>query len=360
MKYTSIFLSAVIVVFMLMFAVLPKSDFSENENRNLQKPPKFTIDNVIDGKFTEDIADYLTDHFPFRDNFIAIKTGFEKNVLHKKLVNNIYICKDNYLIENYNKPQNTQNIINTLNNFSKSLNVKPYIMLVPTAFEVYGDKLPQFAYNNGQLEDIRKMYSQIDMTNIQVYDYIKQSQSPQLYYRLDHHWTTDGAYCGYKAFCAALGIKPYDFDINTVATGFKGTIYSKLNDDNIPPDDIKACVIDDDLTVVYDDKKSDSIYNDEYLDKKDKYSYFLDNLHSFIEITNNSLDNGKSIAIIKDSYANCFVPFLTKHYNKIYVFDPRSYKSSISQFVNENNVDDVLVLYNMNTIDNDAGIKAIY
>ena len=89
--------------------------------------------------------------------------------------------------------------------------------------------------------------------------------------------------------------------------------------------------------------------------------HFFDNLHSYIEITNNNIDTDRELVIAKDSYANSFIPFLVNHYKKIYVFDPRSYKGAISDFVNEhNNVKDVLMLYNMNTIDKDTGINAIY
>ncbi len=65
--------------------------------------------------------------------------------------------------------------------------------------------------------------------------------------------------------------------------------------------------------------------------------------------------------MIKDSFANCFVPFLAEHYKKIYVVDTRYYKDAISEFINQNKkIKDVLVLYNMNTIDSDLGVGGIY
>ena len=106
---------------------------------------------------------------------------------------------------------------------------------------------------------------------------------------------------------------------------------------------------------------ADSLYNFEYLDKKDKYSMFLNNIHPFIEITNETADSDKELAVVKDSYANCLVPFLVNHYRKVYVFDTRYYKGGPSKFINENRqITDVLLLYNMNTLDNDTGIGGIY
>ena len=119
----------------------------------------------------------------------------------------------------------------------------------------------------------------------------------------------------------------------------------------------------DDLTVRYIDTEetSDSLYNMEYLEKKDKYSMFLDNLHTLIEITNENAESEDVLVLIKDSYANSMVPFLTTHYQKIYVFDTRYYKQGPSKFIDEHpEVTDVLLLYNMNTLDTDTGIRGIY
>ncbi len=363
MKFTSFFITAIILAGMIGFIVMPKSNFSENENRNLQKFPKFTFENIAEGKFTTDLSSYLSDHFPLRDGFIKLKTEFEKNILQKKLINNIYICSDNYYIEKYNEPENTDNIINTFNKFSKKTNVKPYLMLVPTAVAIYNDKLPEYAENTMQIDTLNKIYSSVDMNCIDVFKILKENKyNEQLYYRLDHHWTTDGAYLGYKAFCDAKGLDPLDksaFKITTVTKDFKGTIYSKLNVSDVS-DSIKQYYKPSDLSVIYDGKEYNSLYAPKYLKEKDKYSYFLNNLNTIIEITNNNIENNNTLVIAKDSYANCLVPFLANHYKKIYVFDPRSCKQSISEFANNHNATDILVLYNMNTIDQDTGVKVIY
>ena len=119
----------------------------------------------------------------------------------------------------------------------------------------------------------------------------------------------------------------------------------------------------DKLTVEYVDtgETSDSLYNLEYVNEKDKYSLFLDNLHSLIEITNDNAASDRELALVKDSYANSMVPFLVRHYKKIYVFDTRYYKQGVSAFVKEHpTITDVLLLYNMNTLDGDLGIRGVY
>lgn len=363
-RFIAILSSALILCGMISFIIIPKSDFSENENRVLQKFPQLSVDNVLEGKFMTDLSTYLSDHFPVRDNFVELKTGFEKNILNKKFINNIYIC-DNALIENYNKPVNTDRIINTFNKFTSNTHIRPDLMLVPTAITVYSDKLPDYAKPYSQMETIQTIYDGTDTNNINVYDTLmEQKDNEQLFYRLDHHWTTDGAYIAYTVYCNEKGITPLDkseFNIKTVSEDFKGTVYSKLNDNSVESDSIKVYDRNIDLDVIYDNNKSDSLYSEKYIDTKDKYSYFLDNIHSYIEITNNDIDTDKELIVAKDSYANCLVPFLVNHYKKVYVFDPRSYKGSISEFSKEHkNVSDILILYNINTIDNDTGVNVIY
>ena len=119
----------------------------------------------------------------------------------------------------------------------------------------------------------------------------------------------------------------------------------------------------DRLRVTYEDtgEVSDSLYNFDYLQEKDKYSLFLNNIHPLVEIENETAPSDDVLMLIKDSYANSMVPFLTHHYKKIYVFDTRYYKDGPSSFLEEHGeVTDVLILYNMNTLDGDTGIRGIY
>ena len=188
-----------------------------------------------------------------------------------------------------------------------------------------------------------------------------------LYYRTDHHWTTYGAYIGYLAYCRETGLEPVnleDLEAKTVTEDFKGTIYSKVNDYTRSGEPITVYENPKDrLTVYYEDTKetTDSLYNLDYVEQKDKYSLFLNNLHPLVEITNEAADTDRELVVIKDSYANSMVPFLAHHFKKLYVFDTRYYKWGPSSFIGEHpGVTDVLILYNMNTLDTDLGVRGIF
>lgn len=369
-SFTAVLLTLLVLGFSCAFFFTEKRSFSESENRYLSKFPAFSFDDLRDGTYTEEIQSYLADHFPLRDMFMGLKAETEI-ALGKREINGIYIADDGYLIEAYKKPENTEKIIGNFKKFYGAVDQKKTevsLMLVPTASVIYKDKLPLFAQERDQMAVREEIYEKSGVPKIDCYeDLMAAKDMEQLYYRTDHHWTSYGAYEAYRAYCQQKGIQPLSldsFEKKEVTSDFKGTIYSKLNDSRVGSDTITIFENpQNQLTVFYvdTDVTTDSLYNFEYLDKKDKYSMFLDNIHPLIEITNETADSERELALIKDSYANAMVPFLVNHYKKIYVFDTRYYKQGPSSFIKEHpQVTDVLVLYNMNTIDTDLGIGGIY
>lgn len=359
-----------ILALSVTFLLSPKREFSENENRYLAKAPAFSLENIKSGQYMEDLSSWLSDHFPFRDFFMGLKADTEIT-LGKREINNVYIADDDFLIEVYEAPVNTERIADTFHKFYEKIDterIDTRLMLIPTASFIYADKLPSYAPTRNQMDTAEAIYDKAGIPSIDCTSFLlNASGTEQLYYRTDHHWTTTGAYQGYLAYCEAKGLTPVsldDMEAKTVTNEFYGTIYSKVNDYSLKGDSITIYTNPaDSLTVNYTDTKevADSLYNLDYVDKKDKYSLFLNNLHTLIEITNETAESDHELVLIKDSYANSLVPFLTHHYKKIYVFDTRYYKEGPSSFIKEHpGVTDVLLLYNMNTLDTDSGIRGIY
>ena len=367
---TSTLLASGVLVLSITFLLSPKQNFSENENRYLAKFPSLSWESVKSGEYMEDISTWLSDHFPFRNFFMGLKADTEIN-LGKKEINQVYIAKDDYLIEVYNPPVNTERIADTFYKFYKKIdspNIDTHLMLIPTAHSILADKLPANAPAINQMDTAITIYEKSGIPAIDCSNYLSQaSESGQTYYYTDHHWTTYGAYQGYLAFCETKGLTPVSLDdmtAETITNEFYGTIYSKINDYNHKADSITLYSNPSDrLTVNYTDTEeiTNTLYNLDYISQKDKYSLFLNNLHTLIEITNETAESDRELVLIKDSYANSMVPFLTHHYKRIYVFDTRYYKQGPSSFIEEHpTVTDVLLLYNMNTLDTDSGIRGIY
>ncbi len=369
-KYEKLFgivFSLFILTFSVIFLFSRKIEFSENENRYLASFPHLSFFNLQSGKLTEGIENYLADHFPFRDFFMSVKTKTELTI-GKEMIDDVYIGSDEYLIQNYQKPENGNKIVDVLNQFYGDMNyINMNLMLVPTSITINEEKLPSYAPTYSQVEEMNAIYSKIKFDTIDVTEALRNgNQEYQMFYRLDHHWTSYGAYYAYLEFCKSNNITPLaitEFDIQEVTDNFNGTLYSKTNLYTLTPDKIHIFIPKNhnyEVNYVFSNRITDTLYEEKYLDQKDKYSYFLDNNHPLITITNQDIHNGKELLIIKDSYANSMIPFLVNHYEKVHVIDPRFYKFSIEDYLRENtNIRDLLILYNMNTIDQDLGILTI-
>ena len=359
--------------------IAPKKTYSEQENRYLEDPPVLSAEEILNGSFMKDSESYVSDHFILRDIFMTVRAGYER-LTGRNRVNNVYLCEDGYYIEEYNGLQNAARIVSAVTRLTErceSANIRA--VLVPTSVSVYADKLPATAKGTDQETDRQALMKSVsekienlkpsdggkNFSWVDVAEAFECAKKEQLFYKLDHHWTTYGAYVAYREIITSFGFAPLErslFTERTVSTAFKGTFSSKVNDLLAKPDNVTVFESDRlSLTVTYPDRNltTDTLYAQEYLTKKDKYSYFLNNQNTFVEIHNANAQSDRVLAVVKDSYANCLVPFLAEHFETIYVFDPRFYRGKISDFINENGVTDVLFLYNMYTIDSDAGINKI-
>lgn len=360
---TTILILIFIVSFSIIFLFLDKKEFSENENRVLEKVPNYSFNDLKNGKYIKKWENYMTDHFPFRDTWMGIKTSYQRLLGYQEM-NGVYIGKEETLFQKYEEPKNTDKLITVFNDFYHKNKIPMYLMLVTTSGTVYSEKLPNYVDFDHQTQTLQYIYDKVDMKTVDVYSSLLEGKtSGNMFYRLDHHWTTLGAYYGYLAYCKETGIEPIplsNYQQETVTTEFNGTLYSKANIYTFQPDSIERYIPNQPLEVnyVYSNKITNTLYEDSHLQTKDKYAMFLDGNHPLIQIKTDVKD-GKNVLILKDSYANSLIPFLTNHYTNIHVLDMRFYNDSVSQYIMDNKIDEVLILYNMNGIDEDLGIYNI-
>ena len=171
---------------------------------------------------------------------------------------------------------------------------------------------------------------------------------PDLYYGTDHHWTSQGAYLGYAAFSEAVGrdYRPAeDFTVTTVE-GFQGSTYSRSALWLTPAENIELWHGSDRLTVTNRESEEihEGIFYMERLEEADKYTVFLDGNHSLVRVTNP--DKEGKLLVIRDSYANCLGGFLAESYGEVVLIDLRYYRQSVSELVEQEGFDDILVCYN--------------
>lgn len=354
-------------IFVINMIISDKS-FSDTENRVLQQKPKISAKNIFKGRFTTEFENYISDQFVLRDFWVGIKSDIDR-LAGKKESNEVYLGRDGYLLQKLVKPSDEaiSKRAEAVNSFAAKVpGVKIYAVLAPNSAQIEKNKLPYKAPTVDQLFYINRAEEKLDpeIKTIDVADALKKHSDEYIYYKTDHHWTTKGAHIAYEQISKAMGFTPAgnkDYNIMVTKKNFYGSLYSKGGFRHIGADSIEIYtpVRKQAIKVSYSDEKNtaDSLYNYDNLNKKDKYTVFLDGNHPLSEIT--TQNSGGSLLVIKDSYANSLIPFLAEHFSKIYIADLRYYNKSVDELVKKNNISSVLILYNANTFFEDTSIEHI-
>ncbi len=386
MKKVRIIIIIVFIGFFVLISgaslIIKDREFSPNENRYLAETPELSWDNILSGKFQDGLEDYLRDQVCFRDGWITVKTGIQK-ACGDTDIGGAYVGKDGYDFEkitpeDVDEKQVDRNIKAVEDYFMTASETidkqKLSFLLVPTSGLVMQEKLPK----NARLFDQVKYIDQVqkamkDYNFVDVRDTLMDHNDEYIYYKTDHHWTSAGACLAYDAWSERTGGEAETEDglvKNVVSDKFRGSLYSKILDADSAYDEIWTYGLQKDeafgskdCTVTIDEKQQlDSIYDDEKLQEKDKYAYFLGGNYGQVHIQNQkaaSKAKGKNILIIKDSFANSFVPFVTQDYENIYMVDLRYYNGDMKAYLQEHEITDVLVLYNVSNFISDRNIHKL-
>lgn len=350
----------------------PAAEFSETENRVLAQAPEVKAETILDGGFEEAYEEYLTDQFIGRDRWILLKTSVER-LLFKRESKDIYFAKDNYLIEKHTgvfAAQTAQRNIGTLAAFAKRYEeqFEPghlSVLIVPNAVDILENKLPPFAESGEgrayleQLSDILPQDVWIDADSV-----LRGHRKEEIYYRTDHHWKTLAAFYVYQEWAKERGFfvpELDDYEIDTVTDCFEGTVQSKLGI-HTSKDAIELFFPKEETRYIVgknnSEETADSLYDFSALDTKDKYAVYFGGNEPFLKIRTEA-DNGRKILVIKDSYANCFIPFMLGEFREIDVIDLRYTNQKLSELIAEGGYTDLLILYNASGFAEDRNITKL-
>lgn len=340
--------------------LVPDKTYSAHEKRKLAQRPAFTAQNVFSGKFGSDLETYLADQFPARDAWVSVKT-FAELAGGKRESGGVYFASDGYLIDkftSYSAAQFKKNI-SALAALDQNISVPMRVMLVPTAAEILSDKLPLFAPNLDQKKFIDYAAAK-GLDTVNVFDLLTEHKKEYIYYKTDHHFTSLGAYYCYAAWKGAKGetAEPLSaWQSEVLCDTFRGTTYAKVNYPLAPCDTITACYKKQ-HTVDYNGGAytADSIYERKYLTGSDPYAAFLNSNQAQTVIHG---DGERKLLLIKDSYANTLAQFVADEYAEVHLIDPRFYRASLSDYVKDNGIDEVLVVYNIPNFTEDTALSVL-
>ncbi|MBS4784562.1 MAG: hypothetical protein KH009_00445 [Clostridiales bacterium] len=344
-------------------------EYSEFENKYLAQKPPFTMKAFLSNEWTQDYETYINDQFVRRDDWITIKSMAETLLL--KIENNgIAYGSDGYMFEKFQSITGDQ-FQRNLDYMMQFVQAHPQdhitLSLIPNAYMILPDKLPEGLVNVDQsavITDVTQQVNDLGTTAAAVdfTDALSRHSDEYIYYRTDHHWTTLGAYYAYAEYVRSLGMEPAELSQleGQEVSGFYGTYFSKAKKFNAIPDTITYYTIPD-AGVTVDGEEKDGFYDLEKFQVRDKYAAFLwgNNGYTVLKSGVRTPAEGEGpsrILVIKDSYANSFVPFLLYNFDEVHVVDLRYSAESVSALLEDGAFDQVLLMYNFMNLVTDTNI----
>ena len=379
----------VVMIFggMLWSMLTPEQSYSDTENRFLESRPQFSLESLFakEDNYTSKYETYITDQFPIRDKWIGFKTRIEK-LLGKVETKDVFLGKDDYLIVNHpasdfegeQGEKNAGFLAAGLAGYAQLLGQDHVrALLVPTASQILTDKLPAYAQPYDQSRYVERVGQNLmeelvsagvanaetvaTQLMVDAEKVLQEHQKEYIYYRTDHHWTTQGAFYVYQAWAKTLGLTPLtDPGLKVVTEAFEGTTYSKLHTAG-RQDVISVYEPETQVTLLHNQmNETAGFYDWSKLEVRDKYAMFLGGNDALLDITKEGVTEPQSVLlVVKDSFANCFVPYAAEHYDRVVVVDLRYLNMPLRMVVEEYGVTDLLVLYNVQAAATDTSVYKI-
>ena len=244
--------------------------------------------------------------------------------------------------------------------------VQVYSLVTPNAAEFYMPNDFRSSSTN-QKSMIELCYENMieSVKCVDAYSKLAKRTDQYIYFRTDHHWTARGAYWAYTAFCETAGFKAvslkdfetgrYDEFVGSLYTWTAQYVQSEALWNN--PDYVEYFLPIQEAHAKYYTNSSltngisisvvsTNISNSS---KQNKYLCFISGDTPICVIETDVVDGGVCV-VLKESYGNAFVPFLTSHYSKIIVIDPREFNNGskptldLVSFAQEQGVTDLIAI----------------
>lgn len=362
---------------LLLFVILPDNSFSAQENRSLQTFPKLTWQSLTEGEFGKEMNEYFADQFPARDALVGIK-GAAELALGKKENNGVILGKDGQLAvrwfdayvdrltriydtDYYSKDSITAqaDAICKLSADLDAAGIGLTVLIPPRTLDVISEQTGYPAESADALwEDIGAGLDGVHSLDLRQTFRGAHQNGEYVYYRTDHHWTTQGAYMAYGQLMTAWGrgdeIIPESAFTKETVQEFYGTTWSRAGFKFVGPDDIELWHFEDEDSYTVTDPETGvsftGFYNRDYLEKKDKYSVFLDGTHGILTVIQNTDEDRPTLLVLKDSFLNSMVPFLAQHYDLVVVNLSVGGIAPISTYIEQYGCSGVLIVYNAENI----------
>ena len=348
-----------IFCFMIADGLWPKRAESELERRPLAQFPDFSFSSLVKNEWTAKYGEYTKDQVIVRDSWLKAQSLCESLLFQKEEIGGAMIGKNDALFTKMfaltpTEEKLLQKNTTLVQQFIEKFPGQVTFLLAPSSSVINAEELPAntpMLDENARLDGIFSTVSEADSLDLRD-SFTAAKDDVQLYYDTDHHWTSYGAYLAYQQFCQLRGLTPMEVTESdyTIVPDFYGTTYSKALYWKSKPDSIAYLDLPNAMTVwnvsptfELTENFTATMYDKSKLEQGDKYAMFLYGNNGYSTIEG---DGEGSILVVKDSYANSFIPYLTANYARIGVIDPRGFGLSVADFAQQEGYDEVLLLFN--------------
>ena len=320
---------------------------------------------IMNGDFTQYLSVRAADRFPARCRMIAADSRI-RAAMNESLVNGVYVDKRMLLDAGVSDRGSVGKNARIISDFCEGYRGTVYFAAIPTSAGVYDIYMPEYLRKKSEGMQIDALYSELEgnIRKIDAYNILKMLNENYIYYRSDTRWTSYGAYCVYRTVIQKLGFSPVSYDkytIDHVSNDFRGNLYARTFYSQAKPDIIDIYRYPDgaDVTAItgYDNSMksySGSLYDRSFLESEDMYDIYLGEKRPLVTI-GTTVNNERRLLVIKDSFADCFIPFLTQHYSEIDVVAPEYMEGAVENFVDPDDYEQILFIFGIDSMD-DKGI----
>ncbi len=351
----------ILFFFFALSIVLPDTSVSFSERRTLAEFPNWNGKEIWSGEFFEDMNKYLTDQFPFREEYRMLK-GMTLNYVFQKHENN-----EVFQVEDRLYQLNTSLNRNSLNHFLQTIQKidETYLSQNNIYYAIIPDKnyyleekgIPRFPYET-LLEELRKEWSEyreIDLTDV---------LSKDSYYKTDIHWRQEKLEPVLRRIEETMQLERSTFPIKQKEySPFYGALYGRIATVQ-KPDTLTYCTnetIENTIVYHYEKQQNVPVYLEENLEHIDSYDVFLSGATPLLILENQKQENGRELILFRDSFGSSLAPLLIENYSKITMIDLRYLSSALLGSIPEidfSNPDtDILFLYSVPIINNSFTLK---
>lgn len=357
MKKKLLVILALLYAFTTLFIwFFPKQTDSLDERRKLSQLPIVSINNILNGSFSDDFEDYAKDQFPYRFKVRQLKALSRYYGLGIRENNDFYIEDGKAIKIEY--PLREKEIIKSANKFKEIIDlyvdkdVSVYFSIIPDkSFYSKNKTIPKLDY-----ELIEKLL--IDNFSIAQYIDIKSDLSLSDYYNTDIHWKQENLGDVVSRLKNMMGLATETYEIVENEVNFKGVYYghSALQ---LKSDKIKSVVNNSilDARVNTLNKEGLDVYNIDGLNKSDQYDFFLHGSEPIIKIYNEKSVSSNKLIMFRDSFASSLAPYFINDYSEITLIDIRYISTSLLADIVDFNVDDILFIYSGNILNRSSLFK---